>query len=304
MNNRFYVLKVLAVLLICCVGIAQTQTTIDAGRGDVSMWIPTSYNKDNPLPLIVAIHGFTGSSNSLNNYWDISDFVDYQNFILCMPDATKDSRGRRFWNATAACCDMERSGIDDSGYLRRLIEQIQTEYSIDKDSIHITGYSNGGFMSYRMASDHADIVASIASLAGATYFDESLITPSESVHVLHVHGTDDTTVDYGGDCWGETCFPSAKKSVELWAQFNGCGVEPTLHTPLDLDRNIEGPETTILHYSTKESPIVEVELWSIHGAAHRPRFNVTFAPRVIKWLLEHRKPTRGDTVVPVEKKLQ
>ena len=99
-----------------------------------------------------------------------------------------------------ACCDFFNSNVDDSGYLRDLIEIIQANYNIDEFSIHFTGISNGGFMSYRMACEHADLIASIAPLAGTTFIDPSDCSPSEPVHVLHLHGTADSTIDFDGGC--------------------------------------------------------------------------------------------------------
>ena len=110
---------------------SETKVTVAAGRGDVDVYIPDSYDKSKPLPLIVALHGYTGSSEIVKKHWRMIRLVDDKNFILCIPDGTKNSEGKRFWNATKACCDFETGAVDDSGYLRSLIEVIETKYAVD-----------------------------------------------------------------------------------------------------------------------------------------------------------------------------
>ena len=172
--------------------ICETMATVDAGRGDVSLYIPNSYDSEKPLPLIVALHGFTGSSESIKKYWRMNRLVDEKQFIFCIPDGTKNTRDQRFWNATKACCDFETGAVDDSGYLRSLIELIEKKYAVDPKSIHFLGHSNGGFMSLRMACEHADKIASVQSLAGAMFYKYTAqrIKSSNTMEVFFDLGSD------------------------------------------------------------------------------------------------------------------
>ena len=63
---------------------------------------------------------------------------------------------------------------------------------------------------------------------------------------------------------------------------------------MDLDVDVPGLDTVIRRY-TNSPPGGAVELWTINGGNHSPRFNSggsssEFAPRVIDWLLAHPKP--------------
>ena len=283
-----YLYCTLVLLVFVSTSWSETKATVDAGRGEVAVYIPDDYNKEKPVPLIVALHGFTGSSETVEKYWRMIRLVDDKQFILCIPDGTKNSKGQRFWNATKACCDLENDGVDDSGYLRGLVELIETKYAVDPKSIHFMGHSNGGFMSLRMACDHADKIASVQSLAGAMFLDPTEHVPAEPVHVLQVHGTEDKSIKYDGGCWDGRCYPSARETVEMWAGFNQCKMVPKQGGTIDLVRNVEGEDTTVLRYKNDETKKVS-ELWTIHGASHGPRFNQTYSPRIVDWLLSHRK---------------
>ena len=287
-----YILQLLIgiVLLISLVKSAFCETTVllNAGRGDVAVYIPDSYDAKKTLPLIVALHGFTGSSEIVKKHWRMIRLVDEKQYILCIPDGTKNSKGQQFWNATDACCDLENDGVDDSSYLHSLVELVEANYAVDTKSIHFMGHSNGGFMSLRMACDHADKIASVQSLAGAMFFDAENHVPSESVHVLQVHGTKDKSIKYDGGCWESRCYPSARETVEMWARFNKCNMVPKQKGTIDLVTNVDGEDTTVLCYTNDESNKVS-ELWTIHGASHGPRFNHSYSPRIVDWLLAHRK---------------
>ena len=150
-----------------------------------------------------------------------------------------DSDGNRFWNATDACCNFDRAAVDDVAYLTDVIAEIQAELAIDPKRIALVGHSNGGFMSYRMACEQADLVSAIVSLAGATFADPADCAPSEPVSVVQIHGTADDVILYEGggpftDATGP--YPGAETTAEIWATYDGCGeTSSPLSAKVDVD---------------------------------------------------------------------
>ena len=272
---------------------AHTPATIDSPRGPVPLMIPDGYSAQTPVPLILSLHGFGGTGESYIQYWEKNKQVDAKRFIVAAPTGTKDSKGRTFWNATDACCNKDLSVVDDSKYLRELIESIQVEYAIDPRSIHVTGYSNGGFMAHRMACEHADLLASVASVAGAGFADASMCTPKRTIHVLQIHGTEDPVIRYQGgrlknyksDVRVE--HPSALDSVRFWAQHNGAPLEGKTLEPMDLSHRTPGPDTEARQFKTLKAPFMTAELWPIKGETHVPKMTDTFHDRATQWMLSH-----------------
>jgi polyhydroxybutyrate depolymerase len=208
-----------------------------------------------------------------------------------MPNGTVDSTGSHFWNATDACCNLYGSTVDDSSYLSGVITQIEARYTVDPKRVFIVGHSNGAFMAYRMACDHADQVVAIASLAGAMWEDTSKCQPSAPVSMVEIHGTADMTIAYGGGVIGDAAFPSAPTSVGDWVTFNACGTTPDTTSPaLDLDTGLAGDETSVTKYATGCMPGGHAELWTINGGMHIPTLSATFSPDVINFLLTHARP--------------
>ena len=132
----------------------------------VQTYIPKGYSSDKKYPLIINLHGFTGNGSGQNNYFSLKTLADEKGFIFCIPDGLRDGDNNQRWNATDACCGTRDDLPDDSKYLRELIDSAIKKFSIDKTRIYAMGLSNGGFMSYRMAYDHSDILAAIAPIAG------------------------------------------------------------------------------------------------------------------------------------------
>jgi polyhydroxybutyrate depolymerase len=260
------------------------------GDRPVEVLVPDSYDPSVPAPLLLLLHGYTATGELQSAYFGLEAPALERGMLYAHPDGTIDPMGNPFWNATDACCDFYGSGVDDEAYLRGLIDEISAVYNVDPKRVYFVGHSNGGFMSYRMACDDAGVVAAIAGLAGATYANGADCSPSEPVHVLHVHGNMDRTVPYEGGSFVTGTIPGAVASVEYWAVEAGCNATPTDGTPLDLESSLTGDETTVSRYADGCMPGGSAELWTIVGGGHIPELSTSFATSVLDWLLAHPKP--------------
>lgn len=198
---------------------------------------------------------------------------------------TTDGSGNQFWDAGLACCNFTGTPVDDLGYLRGLIEEALEEQPIDPDRVYLLGHSNGGFMSYRLGCELADQVAAVAVLAGSDVPGDDECVPTEPISVLHLHGTADMTIDYGG---GELAapYPGAIEVVARWAARAGCDAEAVERTPLDLETALRGAETTVLAYEGCDDGTA-VQLDTIEGGSHVPSLDhERVGSDVLDWLLD------------------
>ncbi|MCZ6682976.1 MAG: prolyl oligopeptidase family serine peptidase [Planctomycetota bacterium] len=263
---------------------------IDVGRGPLPVHVPASYDPETPTPLVVLLHGYTSSGAELESRLDIAALVDEFGFLYLYPDGTTRLFGIRFWNATDACCNFSGSNVDDVGYLMDVINEMKTQYNVDPRRVHFVGHSNGGFMSYRMACEHPETIASIVSMAGATFLDAGDCAPSEPVHVLQIHGTADDVIGYNGGCF-TNCYPGAVATVEQWATYNGCSlVGESIPPALDLDAGVPGDESLVTRYATDCEAGGSAELWTVVGGGHSPTVSENFSRLVIEFLFSHPKP--------------
>ena len=266
-----------------------TSTTVVSMARPYSKFIPSSYSKDTSLPLVVLLHGYGATGAMQESYFKFESVAETNKFILVYPDGTLDLSGKRFWNATDACCDF-LSAVADEAYLLSVLKEMESNYSIDAKRIYFVGHSNGGFMSYRMACKNPDRIAAIASLAGASFFKATDCGAKSSVSVLQVHGTKDETILYeGGQILG-TSYPGAVASASQWATFNQCTQNAvTRSSKFDLEPNITGDETSVTAWTNCQNSS-EVELWTMEGAAHIPTLKSTFATKIWEFFAAHPKP--------------
>jgi len=291
---RLSTLSITIALTLSSAGTAAAgDVVIDLGRGPVTVHVPSSYAPAAPMPLVMMLHGYTASGSLQESYFQFLPHAEAYGFLYLYPDGSTATNGQRFWNATNACCDFGGSGIDDSSYLRSLVDEVKSLFNVDPRRVHLIGHSNGGFMSYRLACDHADVFASIVSLAGATFADPLDCVPSEPVHTLQIHGTDDGTVLYnGGQFFGQQ-YPGAQDSVDTWAGIAGCDPQGVQGTSLNLDSGIAGAETVVMSWEDGCADSGSSELWPIVGGGHAPLLSNLFQGLVLDWLFEHPKPGFG-----------
>jgi polyhydroxybutyrate depolymerase len=265
---------------------------INAGRGPVPVHVPASYVPGTPAPMLILLHGYMNTGQEVEDWMQFASLVDEYGFLYLYPTGTSDIFGNPFWNATDACCDLFDEGVDDAGYLLDLVELMQSAYTVDPRRIFFAGHSNGGFMSYRMACEAADLVAAVASLSGATFLDAGDCAPAVAVHTLEMHGTSDGVISYNGGCipFGG-CYPGAVQTAQTWAGYDGCAPAGSPQPGgLDLVASLPGSETSVIRWADGCAPGGSAELWTINGGPHSPGLSAGFNDLVIEYLLAHPKP--------------
>lgn len=271
------------------------------------MRLPANYDVDPTIarPLVMFLHSYTttGATGVAEMFGTFSAIADNAAFphgaFLVAPDGTIDNGGKRFWNASTACCDQDPHNPDDDTYLSGLIEEvIAAGYPIDTSRIFVIGRSNGGFMANRIACGHSSRVTAIVDVHGAgpngtDYLPGPVAcAPANRVSLLHLHGTLDTTVPYAGGVVtavsGMAAAPSAAATAAGWATRNGCSGSLTNYGgTLDLDGAVVGSETQPAAYAGCPMDGA-TELWVMTGTSHNITYqHPAFETQILTWLQNH-----------------
>lgn len=257
------------------------------GVRPTELQVPRNIVKGKKYPLVVVLHGYGADGLLQYSYFGVRNWVDRGEVFALAPDGLVDANNSHFWNADPACCAFGSQKPDDSAYIAGLIDEAVANWPIDPKRVFVIGHSNGSFMAYRLACDHADKIAAIAGLAGAATSVPAQCKPSQPISVLHMHGTADTIVPYGGG--GSLTAPGAEASVAYWAGKNGCGTGLATGTTMDFDSAVPGAETVTKQ--TAGCPATgAADLWTLNGSAHIPSVNDAFSPAIEAWLLAHARP--------------
>lgn len=288
----------LAVSAAACDGTAAGDAGVDAGVDagapslpdqigppdrPATLVTPSAHDGVTPLPVLVLLHGRTTSGLAQDTYFQMSRETRRRGFYLIIPDGTVDENDESFWNATPACCDFFGSGVDDSAYLIGLVDTLAELAPIA--DVYFTGHSNGGFMSFRMACDHSDRVTAIASFNGSDFLNDDDCVPSQPVSIAVIQGDLDESVPIDGDPGRH---PGAREVAARWARRAGCADTTSTGPNRDLDRSVDGEETTVEIYD--DCTDAEVELWISEGGVHAPALSRSFSAQLLDWLETQRRP--------------
>lgn len=253
--------------------------------------LPPNYAASQPIPVVIGFHGGGGQKENVNkvscpegksdNPKCLYNLADREGFAVVAPNGTSYFLLRTF-NATNsgqgtggfACTSPSacNNNIDDVGYFRDLLSDLDRVINVDKSRVFLTGISNGAAMTHRLACEMADRVAAIAPIAGENQFSAvNDCTPSRPVPVMEFHGTDDPFWAYGTetddiDLNGQGKAFSVPHSIAGWVSRNGCDPTPTTVVIPDSDSS-DGSTVTRESYSQCQAG-ADVILYKLNGGGH------------------------------------
>jgi polyhydroxybutyrate depolymerase len=215
------------------------------------------------------LHGLGSSGADLErSAW--SAFAEQQGLAWIAPNGTADSRGRRFWNAGATCCNFDHLAVDHVAALAELIERAVRTMPVDAARVYVGGHSNGAFMAHRFACERPELIRGILALSGTSSLDHSGCKVPQQLHVVQVHGDADPVVLFeGGHLFKNAANPestSAEQTAQVWAQALGCEAAAKPQPAVDLEPSLPGAETQVSSYSGCKRG--QVDLFRIVGGGH------------------------------------
>jgi polyhydroxybutyrate depolymerase len=236
-----------------------------------SIYLPDGIDSSHSVPLLVALHGGGGSAKEWPKFTNsgFEKLAKKERFILVYPNGLEgqwnDGRGVKHFYS-------QREGIDDTGFLGGLIDELTNTLPIDKDRIYVVGASNGGMMTHKLAAEYSGKIAAIATVISSIPKNlDGKLHPTDPVSVLMINGTEDPLVRWEG---GEVKFGrkgngyviSTNRTFKFWADHNKC--DPAVNTTNLPDRDpTDGTSITRSSYSQCEAG-TEVVLYKIIGGGH------------------------------------
>jgi len=225
-----------------------------SGTRTFDLHVPATYDPTKKTPLVLLFHGYTMTPASVAEASRFAAVADSRGMIVAFPSGTNGG-----FNAGECCGSAASSNVDDVGFTKAILTALRADYCIDDKRVFSTGFSNGGFFSYRLACEMADTFAAIAPVAGVIGIDPATCTPSRPVPVLHIHGTGDVVVPYLGG--GVGLSRSVATTVDAFKTKNACpaGDGKVVYTKSDVACRTWGPCAAGS----------EVELCTVTGGGHQ-----------------------------------
>lgn len=169
--------------------------------GEPRRWItyvPSSYDGSKAVPVVMSIHGYTASMQSMveeSRWWEVAE---KEGFIVIFPQGYV----RDIPMMGNVPCAMWMGGmfgqllpetdpLIDVKCLNAILDKTEAEYNIDKTREYVTGHSNGSMMTLSLAAANAERFAAIAPIAG---FGVSEITASALLPTWLLYGEYETAM--------------------------------------------------------------------------------------------------------------
>ncbi len=188
------------------------------------LYVPPSYDRARPTPLVISMHGAAGWPAQQMNVSRWNRLADEQGFIVVYPAG---SGVPKIWHV-----DRGAGLMRDVGFISVLIDTLEAAYNIDPTRIYANGLSIGGGMAFVLSCTLSDRIAAVGMVAAAQSLPSSWCTDHRPVPMIAFHGTADPIVPYQGGPLGDpfspvtVMFPPVRAWVASWAHRNRCGTNP------------------------------------------------------------------------------
>lgn len=274
----------------------------EAGSRPYKLYVPSRY-RDQPVPLIVMLHGCTQSPDDFASGTRMNEAAEEHDCLVLYPAQTMGANPSKCWNWFNAGDQQRDRG--EPALIAGLTRQIMRDYAIDPRRVYVAGLSAGGAAAANLGTAYPDLYAAIGVHSGLACGAASDLPSAftamrqggvgrngaprgqrgRSVPAIVFHGDRDTTVHpCNGDAVIAQSAPASPLEirVEEGGEPGGRAWRRTLHA----QRNGE----------------VILEQWVIHGAGHAwaggsaaGSFTDPQGPsatrEMLRFFLEHKLPT-------------
>jgi len=158
---------------------------VDGYPREYIVYVPTdpSFDLEAPTPVVFMFHGSSGDGPQ---YFRISGWrekADAEGFVAVFPTAVQHwvldtNRFSTKWNGYKLAGDIDLAKrppgypaeapwpADDIGFTRAMLGDLEANLAVDTKRVYMTGFSNGGQFTSRVAIELSDVVAAAAAAAG------------------------------------------------------------------------------------------------------------------------------------------
>ena len=182
-------------------------------------------------PLIVLLHGYGQSAEIMKSTINMDVEANAAGYGVlyvsgsCSPNVTPSLLG---WNSGTVGFGI--MGYDDVGFLIALANYMKQEYSFAEDRIYAGGFSNGAFMTHRLAMENDGTYAGFISVAGK--MPESIWenkNETNDVSFFQITGEKDNIIGKHSDgSFKNFKDPAIEDVMEYWATTSGLSLSETV----------------------------------------------------------------------------
>jgi pimeloyl-ACP methyl ester carboxylesterase len=172
----------------CITSVAPGKQTLTCSELSFDLTVP-AVCLERACGLIFDVHGFGMNASLQELHTKLSVLADAPGYIVVQP------------SAPGAVLASSWSSQNDPQILE-IMQSVISVWHVNTKRVHFTGYSMGGWMTWRFVCAHSDIIASAAPIAagsqangGSCAFNDTE-RPARELDIFYTHGTTDGLVPF------------------------------------------------------------------------------------------------------------
>ncbi len=191
------------------------------------LYIPYGYDDTRAYPVFISLHGVGGRGNDGLSPLDcLIDAFDRKNSplhdaIVIVPQCPND----QFWvNVQWEWGTYSTDAIPETAALKgvlTILEQVEREYSTDKNRYYVAGYSMGGYGTWDLLARHPEIFAAAIPICGGA--DPSKAADMADIPIHAFHGDSDIIVPVSGTRAMVAALEAAGSTLVIYTEEKGLG---------------------------------------------------------------------------------
>lgn len=151
---------------------------VGAGQRSARVDVPATATDDAPAPVLVSLHPFSVDGAGWEGYSHLAREAVARGYVVITPNGSQP--GPR-WNVPGGV----ENGVDDIGYVSRLLDAAEDGACIDRNHEFAAGFSAGAAMAQALSCTLPWRMQAVAASGGANLTDLCPDSPATDVMVLH-----------------------------------------------------------------------------------------------------------------------
>ncbi len=229
----------------------QDTVSIDGMTRTFQCHLPPGYKSLRNMPVVLVFHGLQLNGSMMMFLSQFNPVADRNNFAVIYGDGI----GKAWDDGHAG------RGIDDIGYVGKVIDKIANTVSVDRKRVYACGISNGGYFSQMLACAIPDKIAAIG-VVGSTLMQQAAngCHSNRPMPIMFFLGTSDPLI-----AWGSSGASTANGELNELVDLVGAG-------------KFGGVESALARYGGI-MPVPEmIEFWTTHNQCGSARPYISNEP--------------------------